>query len=127
MEPGHPWVAPWGLVCATVFIFQEYGQTGFFSLLRLACASPVLHVTLQVTLLWARVGRARETVRGGEGALSDVTGLSAFCAASSLWMLSWESSQIMSSCPVFVICLCWPNLPAGQLFFNASSACHIRS
>lgn len=33
------------------------------------------------------------------------------------WMLSWESSQIMSGCPVFVICLCWPNLPAGQLVF----------
>lgn len=61
------------------------------------------------------------------GPSGDVTGLSAFCAASSLWMLSWESSQIMSSCSVFVICLCWPNLPAGQLFFNASSACHIRS
>lgn len=79
MEPWHPWLASWGLVCATVFIFQEYGQTGFFSPLWLACASPVLHVTLQVTLLWARVGIARETVRGGEGAMSDVTGLSAFC------------------------------------------------
>lgn len=56
----------------------------------MASAGPVLHVTLQVTLPRACVGTARETVRGGEGATSDFTGLSAFCAAggtAALWSL----------------------------------------
>lgn len=56
----------------------------------MASASPVLHVTLRVTLPWACVGTAQETVRGGEGTTSDFTGLAAFCAAGgtvALWLL----------------------------------------
>lgn len=96
----RPWLASWGLVCATLFVFQEHGQTGFFSPLWWACASPVLHMTLRVTLPLAWVGIAQEIVRGGEGAMSDFTGLSAFCAAGDCCLVAAECSpgRVARSC-----------------------------